>query len=71
MEGIRCRLPFFKLRLNVGAKEDLRMWELFLQSYNDVTMFLPPTTPTYADMEIQLATDSCGWILLKSAQWVN
>ncbi len=45
MEGIRRRLPFFKLRLNAGANEDLRIWELFLQSYNGVNMFLPPHRP--------------------------
>ncbi len=29
MEGFRRRLPFFKIRLTAGAKEDLRMWDLF------------------------------------------
>ncbi len=58
MEGIRRRLHFFKLRLNAGATEDLRMCELFLQSYNSITMFLPPTTHTHANMEIQLAMDT-------------
>ncbi len=71
MEGIRRRLSFFKLRLNAGAKEDLRMWEIFLKSYNGVTMFLPPNAHTHATMEIQLASDSSGWILLKSARWVK
>ncbi len=45
MEGIRCRLHFFKIRINAVAEEDLQMCELFLQSYNGVTLFLPPHHP--------------------------
>ncbi len=71
MEGLRRRLPFFKLRLNAGTKEDLRMWELFLQTYNGVTLFLPPITHTQLDRGIQLASDDSSWVLLKSARWVK
>ncbi len=71
MEGMIHRLPFLKIRLNAGAKEDLRRWELFLQDYNGVTMFLPPTTLTHSDMSIQLASEDYGWTLVRSAKWVK
>ncbi len=33
LEGFRGQVPFFKVRLSAGTKEDLRMWDLFHQEY--------------------------------------
>ncbi len=71
LEGFRWRVPFFKIRLTAGAKEDLRMWDLFLQQYNSITLFLPSTTHSQHSMSIQMATNDTGWAILKSNTWAK
>ncbi len=69
MEGFRRRVPFFKVRLNMCAKEDLRMWRLFLIEYNGVTMFLTNTITTQSQWDIQTATGTSGWAITKGPSW--
>ncbi len=71
MEGFRRRLPFYKLCLTAGAKEDLRMLDIFLRQFNGVTMFLPTSIHTQKELSTQLASNSSGWAIVKSSAWAK
>ncbi len=55
----------------MGTKKDLRMWDLFLRQYNEVTMFLPTKVYSQQAMSIQMATNDTNWSIIKYATWAN
>lgn len=52
--------PHYYVHLNGEFRKDLRMWGIFLQGWNGVSLFLDPN-PT-SSLELQLFTDASGAI---------
>ncbi len=49
--------PWFKITLSEGALSDLRMWRIFMQEFNGVTIF--PDQFWLGQDDLQLFTDAC------------
>ena len=58
--GIRLAKPYHKVRVNNQVKQDLTVWQLFLQHYNGSTLLLD--YKWLSNRDIQLYTDACTTI---------
>ncbi len=68
--GLKKRVPHNRVRMTAAAKEDMIMWEQFLESYNSVSMFLPTEPVTETELELQVSVDSkWGFGIVLQKQW--
>ena len=69
-EGMKKRMPHFRLKLSQGTKQDLNMWESFLRDYNGVTMFIPQEVMLTADFKLEVSTSQQGWVVVKDEHFI-
>ncbi len=60
-EGIKKRLPHYKLPLSAATCQDLVTWEGFHSHYNGITMFGAKHPLTDGQVGIQVTTTKEGW----------
>ncbi len=70
-EGMKKRLPHYKLRLSAGTQQDLAMWESFLHQYNGITMFGHRKALTAHQLAIQVTVNQEGWQVEKGGHFLN
>ncbi len=69
-EGMKTRLPQYKLRLSAGT-QDLAMWESFLHQYNGITIFGHNKALTAHQLGIQVAVNQEAWQVQKGGHFLN
>ncbi len=70
-EGMKKRLPHYRLRLSAETKQDLSTWEIFLQSYNGITMFRDGYLTTTGERGICVTRSPAGWRVAKRGQFLS
>ncbi len=69
-EGMKRRLPHYRLWLSAGRKEELNTWENFLQTFNGITMFGDSRMMTKGERGIQVSTSPGGWRVERRCQFL-
>ncbi len=70
-EGMKKRLPHYRLSLSAATKQDLHTWETFLQSYNGITIFGDGHMMTTGERGICVTTSPHGWRVEKEGQFLR
>ena len=69
LSGVRKK-PYFKIKLTSGAKNDLRMWLSFFNSYNGVSMFLPNEWTLQSSLHFYTdASKTIGYGIVFGKKW--
>jgi hypothetical protein len=69
LRDLKSRSPFHKLYLSQGVKQDMKVWEMFLEEYNGHSMFLPTVPVSQLQLSVQWSVSAFGIGLVCKRKW--